>query len=209
MQRYDEDQEHIERLAEDIRKLGTPYISPEPDSRYWAGLRVNIMERIAEREQRGFVNWTNRTREFISEHLLGTSLAGAAAAVVIAMTVIMHPFDSNQTVAPPMAIQSMPVRPATPTPEVMKDLKKELAQRAEDLEREPTHPAERIASHRNNESVRKQPDLASLDGASLDAQSEIASEPVLGQSAQDDPVSLNELSTPELESVLQSMDHAK
>src|SRR5437868_3645622 len=85
--------EHIEmeKLAGEIRKLGTPYVSPEPDDRYWAGLRVGIMERIAEKEERGVAGWLDRAREFVLAHVLGTSLAGAALAVAIAM-VIANPF---------------------------------------------------------------------------------------------------------------------
>jgi hypothetical protein len=45
--------------------------------------------------------------------------------------------------------------------------------------------------------------------AALDAQSELVAQPVLTHSEADDPVSLNELSMPELESVLKSMEHTK
>jgi hypothetical protein len=72
MRQHDQNGEDIQKLDDEIRKLGTPFASESPEPLYWANFRVRVMERIAEKEVRA--NWPARIGQFIAEHLLGAGI---------------------------------------------------------------------------------------------------------------------------------------
>ena len=202
MRHENEHNEHFEKLTEEIRSLGTPYQSAEPDERYWANFRVRVMDSIEVREHRGFAGFLDRVREFVSEHVLGTSLAGAAAAVVVGLTMVLNPFSQSADVpskAPQFASRQN-VAPVAPAPEVKSEVitKPQVAASAKD-----STPSEKPVVADIKPTTRE--DLAYAE----ETPSEVAVEPVTIHGDADGPVSLNELSTPELETVLESVKEIK
>jgi hypothetical protein len=187
MRKHDQNGEDIQKLEEKFRTLGIPYASEEPEPLYWANFRVRVMERIAEKERKA--NWPARFGQFIEEHVWGAGIAVSAACLLVAGILWLQPSSD----APPIAAVEPPV--AAPAP-------------IAPAERQPfenyatpgtagsykTHPSDR--SYRSHEIVKlaknQTEDLAS------------AEEP-LAATDQETPVSLQSLSQPELESVLQGL----
>jgi hypothetical protein len=201
MNKFVDNTNENEKLTDAIRKLGTPYVSNEPDSVYWANFRVRVMDQIAEGESRKLSSWPDRIREFIAGHVLGTSVSVATLAVLIAIAVIVKPFSGQE---PQIAATSKPaisVQSALP----------QLAQVTE-----PTAPANASTpkaadipvthSIAKNNEAKPAEDLASLDVPENVSAVDLSE---IGATDADHPASLDELSQPELESLLKSMETAE
>lgn len=173
----------MERLAGEIRKLGVPFSTPEPDDRYWTNFRVRVMERVAERQP---VSLLTRAGNWFAEHLLASGLTSAAAAVVIAFALLHEsPATVQPTLAPPVASN---VQPAAPP-----------AQR-QVITPEPVAPRASVAAEHHalahHESMKE----------AAHPKLELA---VAEEMADPGPVSLEDLSSPELESVLSGLTSSK
>ncbi len=185
MHNINHSEESVERLADEIRRLGTPYGSTEPDERYWMNFRVRVMDRIAEREQQKATCWTAIALGWIQDHILVVSLSTAAVLFAISLTLMLQPFQSDepQKLAPQVAIITQPVAPSPVPPAPV------LAENRSDK----TDPPAKQPKADYTKPVAEQPSMASLDLPTENSSDAVA------------PVSLDELSAPELESVLNSL----
>lgn len=182
MRQHDQNGEDIQKLEDEIRKLGMPYASKEPEPLYWANFRVRVMDRIAEKEAKA--NWTARIGQFIAEHVLGAGIAASAACLLVAAVLWMQPSGEAPQIA---AVQQPPAMPAPiaqnqPFPAVTAPA---TAHRL--------HPSDRhYGSH----------DMAKLAKHQLE---NLASVAVPLGADDETPVGLQSLSQPELEAVLQGL----
>jgi hypothetical protein len=181
MEQYNQNNGNIQKLEDEIRKLAIPYVSEEPGPLYWANFRVRVMERVAQNERK--TAWLERIPQFLAGHVWGSGIAISAAALLVAGIMIFQPFGGNAPLKNTISSQPVAVvAPAVSTP---------MAQVAEKSDQQnisqPTH-----GSHESY--VSKTSDLASV------------AEP-LPSSDDDHPVSLEELSTPELQAVLHGLEN--
>jgi anti-sigma-K factor RskA len=175
----------IEKLLGEIRKQGEPYHSEEPSPLYWANFRVRVMEQIESKEARKPKAVWSRFADWLAGHVVGASIASSAAAFVVAMLVMWHPFSGQQQVTPPVAMKQ---------PEVVQ-------------------PPVILAPVEKMEPVSKKTDVAHRADKSYATHekktvisTDLATAEVLTSSAADETVSLDELSTHELEHVLQNIE---
>ena len=206
MNGYDKNGEDLKRLAEEIRKLGTPYDAPEPDSRYWANFRVRVMDRIEARENRGFRAFFVELKDWVTGHLLETGLAGVAA-VLIALSITMNvPSPDIQpagSVAQDAPQEQMPIASPSVTvtaPELAATLPAKHA--GSPVMRQDR----RMASRRSETKAKEFKEMAYMDEQV--AWATMVAQPALLNSESDYPVSLDELSAPELESILKSISES-
>ncbi len=178
-----EEPRDIRKLTDEIRKLGLPYSSSEPEPLFWANQRVRIMDRIGERESLSFVE---QIREWIASHVLGTSIAGAALAGLVAIAVMLAPDDQQK----PVAVVSKPA-PSVATPPEHVTVQQSIAQVTNDMQKAESKP-HAIVTHRE-----KAVEYAVL-GDEITA-------PTLGSSDVEHPVNLEDLSESDLQGVLNSI----
>ena len=98
-------------LQEEIRKQGVPYSSEEPDPLYWANFRVRVMEQIEGKQASKSAAVWSKAKEWLAEHVVGASIATSAAAFVVAMFVMMHPFDVRREASNEVAVKQPTVAP--------------------------------------------------------------------------------------------------
>ncbi len=194
MRKRDENGEDIQKLEDEIRKLGVPYADDEPEPLYWANFRVRVMERVAQKEQK--VAWPARVVEYIAEHILGASIVVSAACLLIAAILWMQPSGSE---VPQLAL----VRPPASAPAP-------IAQRPLAVNQPVVNqPATLQGTHRSNRSY-KLHDMAKAAKSKAQSADDLASiaTPIAVPVASDEgePVSLQSLSQPQLEAVLQNLE---
>src|ERR1017187_3308776 len=162
MKKFVEDSNETQKLTDSIRKLGTPYVSNEPESVYWANFRFRGMDRTAEGDKKTVLAWPNSIREFVVGHVLGTSISFATLAILVTLAVIVKPFSGHQSQAPQLAA-------VTPKPAATKQFSPEQQAQVEKQASAPAIRSERIASNiRHAHSIaRKSPSEKSEDLASL------------------------------------------
>ncbi|MFI5201915.1 MAG: hypothetical protein ACHQNE_05980 [Candidatus Kapaibacterium sp.] len=170
--------EETQKLEDEIRKLGIPYASEEPEPFYWANFRVRVMDRIAEKERKA--NWPARFGQFIAEHVLGAGIAVSAACLLVAAVLWLQPSGGE---APQLAaVQQTPA--AVLAPPVPLQAVAEATHAA--------HEPQRIhVTHQTHAPAQPPDDLASVAVP-------------LGND-DENPVSLQSLTQPELEAVLQNL----
>ncbi|HET6402431.1 MAG TPA: hypothetical protein VFH95_13690 [Candidatus Kapabacteria bacterium] len=181
MRQYDQKSEDIQKLEDEIRKLGVPYASETPEPLYWANFRVRVMERVAQKETRA--NWPARFGQFIAEHVLGAGIAASAACVLVAAILWLQPSGESPQFA---AVQQPAAALAPPAMAVQPPL--QAVASTPDMTRR-TH--ETHVTHQTHAAAQPSEDLASV-AVPLGADDET-------------PVSLQSLTQPELEAVLQSL----
>ena len=188
MEKHNEHRE-VERLEEELRKLAVPYSSEEPGPMYWANFRVRVMERVAHENKKATL--LEKIGGWVSSHAWQSGIAISAAAVLIAV-VLVNPFSEKPAVSPQAPVASQIAQPPTVDPQATQRQSVSIPSQA--VEAPPmlatnhpsnrTHSSDRLASHTETS------DLA------------VASEPITDA---DQHVSLNDLSQPELEAVLQGL----
>jgi hypothetical protein len=188
MARNDLHNGHLAKLQEEIRKQGVPYDSGEPDPLYWANFRVRVMEQIEANESRKPAALWRRAQEWIADHVMGASIATSAAAFVVAMLVMVHPFDVRKEVSNPVA--AMQQQPKVVVPQPAPAEQNSLA----------------VVTHQADPSDRSDKSYAAKRHES---QENLAAVEALTNTEADDAVSLEELSTLELQSVLQKIKSAE
>jgi hypothetical protein len=178
---------NIQKLEDEIRKLAIPYVSEEPDPLYWANFRVRVMEQISQNEaKKGLLA---QIQQFLAGHIWGSSIAISAAALLVAGVMIFSPFGGDsplkQTVSSaPVAALQLPAAPAQVA-------KPDLADIREQPVADMTHETHR--SHALKYGPGDQPtDLAAVAEPAEPAEQ---------------AVSLDELSKPQLEAIVQDLEN--
>ncbi len=186
MQKQNEHIAKIEKLEDEIRKLAIPYVSEEPDPLYWANFRVRVMERVRPNEAKAGL--LDRMQQFVAGHVWSSGIAISATALLVAGVMIFQPFaDAPQKIA---VSAPATVAPSAPAP-VAQAAKPDLAVVQEKPTAHVTHPShESYAANNANTSAT---DLASV-------------EPML-PSDDEHPVSLEDLSKPQLEAIVQDLEN--
>ncbi len=186
MEKHDKHIANIEKLEEEIRKLAIPYVSEEPDPLYWANFRVRVMDSVSHKEAKAGL--LDSIQQFLAGHVWGSSIAISAAALLVAGVMIFNPFGGDaplkQSVSPPVAVAppSAPAQVAKP----------DLAIVQADVQNQPkNHISDRM--HRRDV-VTQYEGSANVDLA------------MVGEPAEN-TVSLDELSTPQLEAIEQDLEN--
>lgn len=179
MRKLDENSKDIQKLEEEIRKLGMPYSGTEPEPLYWANFRVRVMDRIQQRQK----PWPARVMEFFAEHVLATSISAAVACLIVAAYLAFQPVNNT----PQLAVTN----PPTVTPQL-------AAPDLQTMQPPPSPVKEPIPVHRRAEKTY----LAKKS----DKTDDLAVAEPLAASSSDQAVSLESLSQSELESVLAGIE---
>lgn len=185
-------EKELQRLEEEIRAMGIPFSSPEPDERYFANFRVRLSERIEAAEARkGSLAriWSWVSKSPVRSLSLGAGLAAIVLAVVfIRPTTEIQVAVKNPVSAPP-AIESIPEQkseseiaaiPEKRLSPVHKNTKPHLVASVK-----PKH-------NKMEEAINKAGDFAAID-------------PRLSGGS-DEPVNLESFSAEELQSVLEGIE---
>jgi hypothetical protein len=180
MRQHDQNGEDIQKLEDDIRKLGTPYASKAPEPLYWANFRVRVMERVAQKEARA--SWPARIGQFIEGHVLGAAIAASAACVLVAGILWLQPSGEAPQIA---AVQKQPAATLAPPTMAVRPPFQAVAGTPDGTHL--TH-----ETHQTHAAAQPTEDLAS------------AEEP-LAATDDETPVGLQSLSQPELEAVLHGL----
>jgi hypothetical protein len=215
-------EQELQKLEEEIRAMGIPYSADEPDERYFANFRVRLMERIEEKEAKRTA-FASVWSWIVSSPVRGLSLGAGLAAVVIAVLFVKTSPDV------PVANLESPAKidapAALPAP-------KEIPQLSQGSKPSVTKPAEQPTKDlavtkqptKNFGSIKQSKDIApkNLASATLTSKEKLdtifAEAPVEGLAMTNavvaggesgEPVDLESLSAPELESVLSAVESMK
>ncbi len=208
----EQDDERLKPILNEIRKAGAPY-SDEPDPRYWANFRVRVMERV-EQAEAAHRPVGQRIWEWITERPLRSGLIGFSTAALVIVSVLMNPFtNGKRDVAvlqqPPIVLHhdsassgTVPVTPIAPSHVSPSDVQvqKDMAATNKAVKK-------MLRSHEYTQHLRhsvessEQTKMAELEPAE--------SVSTVTTADSDLPVSLNDLSESQLESVLHSLESTK
>ncbi len=191
-----EHNEDIARLTEEIRSFGTPYQTPEPDELYWANFRVRVMERVE--EKRGFAGLMDRVREFVFGHGLSLGLAGAVAVAIVIF--LANPFGTGRVDAPDQASNITIGKTNSPAIAEQKTVATVPAE-LQPVAVQANSDQKPMATNLSPRAHRTDALLAMADASP----NENDNPPSLMHGDTDGPVSLNDLSASELESVLETV----
>ncbi len=177
----------IRKLEAELRKLDAPYVSSEPEPLYWANFRVRLMDRIESEHKPAF---SLRVKEFIASHIMASSIAASAACLIVAAVFYFQPAPSEIAAVQPDAAA---VQPLASVPESVKPASPVVQPGVKTAHVSESLADANVKKHRLNKMAEPiDPDMA-------------ANVPI----ATDDehPVSLEELSQPELEAVLNDIQN--
>ncbi|HEY3876494.1 MAG TPA: hypothetical protein VGM92_13545 [Candidatus Kapabacteria bacterium] len=181
------------KLEEKLRKLDVPYSSTEPGPLYWANFRVRVIERVEKRQTAGLFSIAGH---WFANHAWQSGIAISAAALLFA-AILVHPFSTKSPSSARVAAVTSTPAPSSATPvNTQGSMAVEPGTRVQ--------PAQSHTFATNTERVHRE--HFRTDGAKPELSREdlaVASEPVMD--ASDHGVSLDELSQPELEAVLQNL----
>ncbi|GEM_PF-2733272 len=200
-----EEPKDIQKLTEEIRKLGVPYSSEEPEPLFWANQRVRIMDRISGTQKPASI--TDQVIGWVSGHVMGTSIAGAALAILIAAAIVFNPLGNGSrqiAMAPQTSSSASVVKPASPQVPEKPPVEKETIE--ESIAQVQGHAQQTKAGADHQLAMRHHNAKPSVEMAAL---TDEVSAPVLSSSDVEHPVSLEDLSQPELEDVLHSIQSSE
>jgi hypothetical protein len=185
-------EQELQKLEEEIRAMGIPYSSNEPDDRYFASFRVRLMDQINAKEKKGIFAsiWS-----WISDSPLRSISLGAGLAGVIISALLLNP--SKQEVAK--------IEPAPKTVEqpvvISQESKQQIASAPETHKTSKSHTTHKsyaqvkLKTNKLQDAANKAGDFASIDARlSGDA---------------DEPVNLEGLSAGELRAALEAVESMK
>ena len=184
MEKHNEHIADIQKLEDEIRKLAIPYVSEEHGPLYWANFRVRVMEQVGQKEEK--MGLLNKIQQFLAGHVWGSSIAISAAALLVAGVLLFRPFDGNAPMNPGASSSPMAVAPVAPAQVAKPDLAVVQEHPVEHVT-DGTHRTYVIKHH--EESV--ETDLATVAEPTEPAES---------------AVSLDELSTTQLQAIAQDLE---
>jgi len=186
----------IQKLEEEIRAMGVPYSENEPDDRYFANFRVRLMERIDAKEEKKSI--ARSIWSWISDSPLRTISIGAGLAGVIIAALLIRPATQEQ-----VAVNSR--TDFSPSERTEVRLTPEIA-----AVPDPNKSQKAYTSHKTNKNLAKnsKKDLNKVL-QNAPATELAAAGDVLSGGDSNEPVDLQSLSVPELESVLSAVQSMK
>jgi hypothetical protein len=193
MEKFSENNANTKKLEEDIRKLAAPYVSEEPGPLYWATFRVRVMDRIAEQQR---TTWLERIQLFLAGNIWSSSIAISAAALLVAGVMIFQPFGGDAPVR--QGVSSAPIAKITTAPSApIAQVAKPESVTSPEVAAVPqaVHSTDRVNS---NYRATHTDDFSQTDLA-------MVAEPVSGPA--ENAVSLDDLSKPELEAIVQDLEN--
>lgn len=207
----EKDDERLLPILREISKAGTPY-GEEPDPRYWSNFRVRVMERVEAAEIRR-QPLASRLWQWITERPLRAGAVGFSMAALVLAGVLTNPFATSQKdVAIVQPARQMHHDTVVTTPAA-----KPLALPEHVITKPSIDVADQQQIASTNRAVTKM--LHSKEYAAHLQHAADASKPSMAEadqsvstvtaSASDLPVSLNELTESQLESVLHSLEQNK
>lgn len=222
---HDGDDARLLPILDEIRRQQLQS-EDEPDPIYWANFRLRVMQTI-EQNEAARVNGFVRAWRWLTESPLRAGVVGLTSAAVVATAILLNPFSAEhttqvaQTARPAITVARQPRTPSTLFAEVKRPV--QHATSAKPMEAEATH--EIAEANQSTKAMMKSSKFAeNIDHAAASSeQSQVASltssESLHAESAAaittvtasdgDLPVSLNDLSQGELESVLQHLQSEK
>jgi hypothetical protein len=182
-------EQELKALEDEIRALGVPYSQNEPDERYFANFRVHLMERIEEKETKQSI-FASVLSWLTTSPLRSLSLCAVLAAVMVA-ALLINP-SSEPKIAQLQPIQQSAVTDAQPIAQ---------PQVKQDIAIAPKENVEIIKSVKNTTIAVKTKTDKSLDTA-IGANDLASMDETLTGNESEDPVSYENLSEADLESVV-------
>ncbi len=210
MEQYDKNIADIEKLEDEIRKLSIPYVSEEPGPLYWANFRVRVMDQIAQKEEQ--TSWFARVQQFLAGHIWGSTPRRAISAAALLVVGIMifrlaamdTPADPGVSSAPMSALNVKPVPMASVQGSVQGSVQASAAVTATEIAVKPELAAVQERSQPRVSRQAHSGDVilhsAESSQADLAAVTEPVSEPA------ENSVSLDDLSQPQLEAIVQDLE---
>ncbi len=186
-------EQELQKLEEEIRAMGIPYSSNEPDDRYFANFRVRLFERIDAKEKKSI--FTNIWLWISSSPLRSISLSAGLAGVIISV-LLLSPTSKQEVVQ----VEPAPKKLEQPVV-VPQENKHEIASIPE------THKT--YSSAKTHKSLAQaKPKTNKLQDAANKAGDFAAMDFRLSGDA-DEPVNLEGLSTGELRAALEAVESMK
>jgi hypothetical protein len=109
-------EKELQELEAKLRRFGTPYVSPEPDERYFANFRVRVMEQIDAKQvasKRPVI--TSIIEWFSASAFRGVSISAAVLGIAFGAFLLMRSPEAPPPVAqitPPVVRPSVVTTPA-------------------------------------------------------------------------------------------------
>jgi hypothetical protein len=187
-------EKELKALEDEIRALGIPYSSGEPDERYFANFRVRLMERIDAKEEKQGI-FAEVWSWLLASPLRSLSLGAGLAGVIIAVLLI-------RPVSQPQVAVTSPVQaPAAIAPATLDAAPVQTAPKIAAVE--PKHHKQTVAPQpEKNTNVARTEKTGSVEEAANEAGNFAALDDSFAGAESDEPVNLESLSESELESVL-------
>lgn len=194
MKEENDNEKELKVLEDEIRALGIPYSSGEPDERYFANFRVRLMERIDAKEQKQGI-FAEVWSWLLASPLRSVSLGAGLAGVIIAV-LLLRPVSEPQ-----VAVTSPVQAPAIISPAPKDAAPVQAAPKIAAVE--PKHHKQTIAAQpEKNTNVARTEKTGSVEEAANEAGNFAALDDSFAGAESDEPVNLESLSESELESVL-------
>jgi len=188
-------EKELQELEAKLRRFGTPYVSPEPDERYFANFRVRVMEQIDAKQVASkrpvissIIEW------FSASAFRGVSISAAVLGIAFGAFLLTRSPEAPPQVAEvvPPVVQTSPVNtPAETTTTIPSKVKTLLAQKVAPLKKETlvTNLAEKPVKTSNEQIAEQASDFSNFDET-------------LSVGNADDPIDYSSLRESELESLV-------
>jgi len=196
-------EKELTALEEKIRAMGIPYSANEPDERYFANFRVRLMERIEAKQERK--NILASVWSWLSLSPIRSLSLGAGLAAVVIAVLLIRPTPQPQVATVEQAPQeAVPVLPVAP---------QEIPQLTAPVTAKPVHKADKTYAASNKQNADKNLALKSrlnkIVNTAEDPEDLAMMRAAVSGGDSADPIDLESLSTPELESVLSAVESMK
>ncbi len=188
-------EKELQELEAKLRRFGTPYVSPEPDERYFANFRVRVMEQIDTKQvasKRPII--TSIVEWFSASAVRGVGISTAVLAVAFGAFLFTRSPEAPPQVAevvPPVVQTPLANTPAETTTTVTPKVNTLPVQKATPIKKEPstTNLAEKPAKASGEQIAEQSSDFSNFDET-------------LSVGTADDPIDYSSLSEAELESLV-------
>ena len=189
-------EQELQKLEEEIRAMGIPFSSNEPDERYFANFRVRLMERIDAKQQKK--NILASVWSWISSSPLRSLSIGAGLAAVVIAALLIRPTPQVQVAK----IEPAPQKVETSLPPAPKDVPQLVAT-------VPKVPQKVKAVSKPDKNLALKSRLNAILKTAENPDDLAITNAVVSGTDSNEPVDLESLSASELESVLSAVESIK